>query len=49
LQLRIDVFNTFNHTNFAAPDSTVGDATVGQVFSTSVDPRRMQFGLRLHF
>ena len=49
LQLRVDVFNTFNHTNFAAPDSTVGDATIGQVFSTSVDQRRMQFGLRLHF
>jgi Carboxypeptidase regulatory-like domain len=49
LQLRVDVFNTFNHTNFAAPDSGVGDATIGQVFSTSVDQRRMQFGLRLHF
>jgi len=49
LQLRVDVFNTFNHTNFAAPDANVGDATIGQVFSTSVDQRRMQFGLRLHF
>ena len=49
LQFRVDVFNTFNHTNFAAPDSAVGDATIGQVFSTSVDQRRMQFGLRLHF
>jgi len=49
LQFRVDVFNTFNHTNFAAPDANVGDATIGQVFSTSVDQRRMQFGLRLHF
>jgi Carboxypeptidase regulatory-like domain len=49
LQFRIDMFNTFNHPNFAAPDSTVGDATEGQVFSTSVDQRRMQFGLRLFF
>ena len=49
LQFRVDVFNTFNHTNFAAPDSGVGDSTIGQVFSTSVDQRRMQFGLRLHF
>ncbi|MFN7994133.1 MAG: carboxypeptidase regulatory-like domain-containing protein [Bryobacteraceae bacterium] len=49
LQFRVDVFNTFNHTNFGAPDSFVGDSTMGQVFYTSVDQRRMQFGLRLHF
>jgi carboxypeptidase family protein len=49
LQFRVDMFNTFNHTNFAAPDSGVGDSTIGQVFSTSVDQRRTQFGLRLHF
>jgi hypothetical protein len=49
LQFRVDVFNTFNHTNFAAPDSGVGDGSEGQVFSTAVDQRRMQFGLRLHF
>jgi hypothetical protein len=49
LQLRADAFNTFNHPNFAAPDATVGDPSAGQVFSTSVDNRRMQFGLRLFF
>jgi Carboxypeptidase regulatory-like domain len=49
LQFRVDVFNTFNHTNFGSPDSFVGDSTAGQVFYTSVDQRRMQFGLRLHF
>jgi len=49
LQFRADMFNTFNHPNFAAPDSTVGDATEGQVFSTSVGQRSMQFGLRLFF
>ena len=49
LQVRVDIFNTFNHTNFAAPDANVGDSTIGQVFSTSVDQRRMQFGMRLHF
>ena len=49
LQLRVDVFNTFNHTNFGAPDSGVGDGSEGVVTSTSVDNRRMQFGLRLHF
>jgi len=49
LQVRVDMFNTFNHANFASPDSNVGDSTIGQVFSTSVDQRRMQFGMRLHF
>jgi len=49
LQFRTDAFNTFNHANFAAPDANVGDPTEGQVFATSVDNRRMQFGLRLFF
>jgi hypothetical protein len=43
---RADAFNTFNHPNFAAPDSIVDDAAEGQVTSTSVDNRRLQFALR---
>jgi hypothetical protein len=49
LQLRVDIFNTFNHPNFAAPDSNVGDASEGQVTSTSIDNRRLQFALRYSF
>ncbi len=49
MQFRADAFNTFNHPNFAAPDAVVGDPSEGQIFSTSVDNRRMQFGLRLFF
>ncbi len=49
VQFRADAFNTFNHPNFSAPDAYVGDPSMGQIFSTSVDNRRMQFGLRLLF
>jgi hypothetical protein len=49
LMFRADVFNTFNHPNFAAPDSGVGDAAEGQVTSTAIDNRRMQLSLRYSF
>jgi hypothetical protein len=49
LQFRADAFNTFNHPNFYAPDSIVGDAAEGQVFTTAIDNRRMQFSLRYSF
>lgn len=49
LAFRADVFNTFNHPNFAAPDSSLGSGTEGEVFSTSVDNRRMQVSLRYSF
>jgi hypothetical protein len=49
LQFRVDAFNTFNHPNFMAPDSNVGDGGEGQVTSTSVDNRRLQFALRYSF
>jgi hypothetical protein len=49
LLFRTDVFNTFNHPNFAAPDSVVGDSAEGQVSATAIDNRRLQVALRYSF
>jgi hypothetical protein len=49
LSFRVDAFNTFNHPNFSAPDAIVGDGGEGQVTSTSVDNRRLQFAFRYSF
>ena len=49
IQFRMDVFNTFNHPNFVAPNSIVGDPSEGVVSATSVDNRRLQLALRYSF
>ena len=49
LNLRWDVFNVFNRTNLANPDSNVDDATAGQITSIVDFKRRMQIGARLEF
>jgi len=49
LQLRMEVFNVFNHTNFRALASTnVTSTLVGQI-STVRDPRTIQIGAKLTF
>lgn len=47
-QLRIESFNTFNQTNWAGLGVGLGNTNFGQVTSTR-DPRRLQFGLKLAF
>ena len=49
LEFRADLFNTLNHPNFNPPSAKVGSGSNGRVTSTSTDPRRIQFGLRLFF
>jgi hypothetical protein len=49
LQFRADFFNTFNHPDFSPPRAVVGSSANGRVTSTSIDGRRLQFGLRLSF
>jgi hypothetical protein len=49
LQLRGEVFNIFNHTNFRSFASlNITAATFGQI-SAVRDPRTMQFGAKLSF
>jgi hypothetical protein len=53
LQLRAEVFNTFNTPRFAPPDTEFapGDTEFGLVESTAAGytPRRIQFGVRFEF
>jgi hypothetical protein len=48
LQFRSEFFNVFNHTNFSAVNTTVGSGAYGQITS-ALDPRIIEFSLRLHF
>jgi hypothetical protein len=49
LELRTEVFNLFNHTQFFNPDGNITDgSTFGQV-TRAQDPRLIQFALRLLF
>ena len=48
LQLRLEAFNLFNHTNFNLPDNFLGSPTFGQVLSAQ-SPRRFQLGAKVLF
>ena len=48
LQLRLEAFNLFNHTNFNLPDNFLGSPTFGQILSAQ-SPRRIQLGAKLLF
>jgi hypothetical protein len=48
-QLRWEMFNAFNHTQFGPANLSLTSANFGKITSTLIGPRRMQFGLRLRF
>jgi len=49
VQLRADVFNLFNHRNFAIPDTHVTSASFLNEWATDGGNRRMVLGMRLNF
>jgi hypothetical protein len=49
IQFRWEAFNFLNTPQFSAPDRTLGSATFGQITSTAVNNREMQFGLKYIF
>ncbi|MGI8992132.1 MAG: TonB-dependent receptor domain-containing protein [Bryobacteraceae bacterium] len=48
-QFRAEFFNLSNTPQFAAPNTSVGSSTFGQVTSQGNSPRQIQFGLKLTF
>jgi hypothetical protein len=49
LEFRTEFFNAFNTPQFSDPDAELDSPTFGQVLSTSVAPRIMQFALKFNF
>jgi hypothetical protein len=49
VQFRTEFYNIWNHAQFNPPVNNLADATFGQIQSSSVPPRIMQFALKLLF
>jgi hypothetical protein len=49
MQLRGEFYNLFNTTHFAAPNTTVTNASFGRITGTFLGPREIQAALRLEF
>ncbi len=49
-EFRTEFFNAFNHANFGAPSSWIGNpGSFGKFFGTVGDPRQIQLALKLYF
>ena len=48
---RVDIFNVFNHQNFANPNSTIDAGNAGQIGALAIgaSPRNLQFAIRVKF
>ncbi|MGH9160150.1 MAG: TonB-dependent receptor domain-containing protein, partial [Vicinamibacteraceae bacterium] len=49
VELRAEVFNLFNHSQFAAPGQVFGNPTFGVVNSLANNPRQIQLALKVYF
>jgi hypothetical protein len=49
LQFRAEMFNLFNHPQFAPPNGALGNAGFGRVTAQANQPRVGQFSLRLNY
>ena len=49
VQFRAEFFNLFNRKQFAPPDSSLNDASFGQVQNDANQPRLVQLSLRVNF
>ena len=49
LEFRTEFFNALNHAQFANPSVSFTSASFGRILSTSVNPRVVQFALKLSF
>lgn len=48
LELRLETFNTWNHTEFNGVNTTFGNSNFGQ-FNSTFDPRILQLGAKIYF
>jgi hypothetical protein len=49
VQFRAEFFNLFNHAQFSIPNTVDSGGALGQITSTSVNPRLVQFALKYQF
>jgi outer membrane receptor protein involved in Fe transport len=48
-QVRLDVFNLFNRTNFGAPNGNRSSTAFGTITSLATTPRQVQLGVKVNF